>query len=323
MEGTKILNIENLAISFQVNSQKAIPVVNNVSFSIYKGETVGIVGESGCGKSLTCASILGILPDNARSTTSKFTFLNFQGAEAINRLRGEKINMVFQNALSALNPCMTIEHHFLEYLSTHTKLTKSQMRLKTEEILKKVGISEAAARMKAYPHEMSGGMCQRVMIALAIISKPELLIADEPTTALDVSIQSQIIFLLKELQTEFKMSLIFVSHNLSLISQICDRIIVMYAGEIVEMGHTMSIIENPKHPYTKGLIDSLPEKQETHTLGKLPTISGIVPDLKNRPNGCIFHNRCKYVQERCKNEHPIETFKNGESVRCFYPLESI
>ncbi len=319
----KILDIKNLSISFHASKHKTTRVVNGVSFAVYKGETIGIVGESGCGKSLTCASLLGLLPDTAKAEAESFTFLNVNNRTEIDRLRGTKINMIFQNALSALNPCMTIEQHFFEYLGTHTKLTKVEMRQQTQAILQKVGISETLNRMKSYPHEMSGGMCQRIMIALAIISRPELLIADEPTTALDVSIQSQIIFLLKALQAEYKMSLIFVSHNLSLISQICDRIIVMYAGEIVEMGATQTIISKPKHPYTKGLLDSLPEKQDAATLGKLPTIAGIVPDFKNRPSGCIFHNRCSYVQDRCKSEHPQETFSDGKSVRCFFPLGGV
>ena len=313
------LEVENLNITF--NTRRGdLNAIRNLSFHLAKGESLGIAGESGCGKSITSKTLLGLLPLQAKMTASK---MNYDGISLLSanekkwqEVRGKKIAMIFQNPMTALNPSFTVEYQMMETLMTSGLYTKKQAKEETLRLLNQVGIPDAKSRLNVYPHQLSGGMCQRIMIAMSISLKPDLLIADEPTTALDVTIQAQILALLKKLQEEEKMSLILITHDLGVVSHMTDKLMVMYAGEKIEYGKTSDIIKNPRHPYTHGLLKSLPANH--HINEKLYTIEGRVPDLVNRAQGCQFAPRCAYAQQECL-QSPL-VFKEP-NLSCLYPLE--
>tara|TARA_R110002072_G_scaffold534_8_gene4253 strand:- start:5588 stop:6568 length:981 start_codon:yes stop_codon:yes gene_type:complete len=319
-----ILKVENLNISFET-SKGILGAIRNLSFELELGETLGVVGESGCGKSITNLALMGLLPDTAIVKADKIDFegkdLTMMNEKKWQDIRGSEIAMIFQDPMSALNPSFTVGFQIDETLKVHfPNMNKQQRYARSIELLNQVGIPAPEERIKSYAHELSGGMSQRVMIAMAIACDPKLLIADEPTTALDVTIQDQILKLLKDIQKEKNMAMILVTHDLGVVAQNSDRIQVMYAGEVIETGTAKQVIHEPQHPYTQGLIASLPGKSKTSFRQPLPSIEGMVPDLTRRPSGCQFHPRCKYSQEDCINNHPlIEKVKN-HNVRCHFPL---
>ena len=324
-----MLEVENLTIEFETLRGRIRPV-DRVSFKLSRSETLGFLGESGCGKSLTSLAIMGLLPPNATLKADKLLFDGIDlldiSDEEFRRLRGKRMSMIFQNPMTSLNPSFTIEFQIDEVLKTHNVknkkgevLDKKQRREKILELLTLVGIPDPELRLKAFPHQLSGGMSQRVMIAMGVAAGPELLIADEPTTALDVTIQSQIISLLKKIQEEYKMGLIIITHDISLASEVADRIQVMYAGHIVESGLRHQLLFNPSHPYTVGLLKSLPGYQQD-TDKRLNSIKGSVPDLVNRPGGCQFHPRCEYAKEICASKNPPDTVENNRLVKCYFPI---
>jgi len=317
-----LLEVKDLQTTFFT---KAGPVraVDGVSYFISKGETVGIVGESGCGKSVASFSILRLLDPPGKVTQGEVIFegtdLLKLSEEKMRGLRGKKIAMIFQEPMTALNPVLTIGRQITEQIFAHEHVTMREGYHRAVELLKKVGIPSPEKRIDQYPHQLSGGMRQRAMIAMAISCSPKLLIADEPTTALDVTIQAQIVDLLLKLQKENHMAMQFITHDLGLISEVADRIVVMYAGKIVEEADVKTIFQNPKHPYTVGLLESIPSLDKE--VGKLKTIPGTVPSLLDLPKGCRFQNRCPNCIERCRIEEPgLEEVKEGHRMACWNPM---
>jgi len=320
-----LLEINKLNISFDT-LRGDLPAIKDLDLFINAGETLGIVGESGCGKSITSLATMGLLPPTATVTAEK---LAFEGKELLTasekemrRLRGGDMAMIFQDPMTSLNPSFTVGFQLTETLKVHQGGSKKENWDKAIELLRQVGIPAPETRINAYPHQLSGGMCQRVMIAIAIACRPKLLIADEPTTALDVTIQAQILSLLQELQKEYQMGLILITHDIGVVAQMADRIMVMYAGQCVESGATKDVISKPRHPYTEGLLASLPGAQESKNKTHLSSIPGMVPDLINRPNGCQFHPRCNYADENCKTKNPDYEQKGERFIRCFNEVNS-
>ncbi|OUR96670.1 peptide ABC transporter ATP-binding protein [Halobacteriovorax marinus] len=318
-----LLEIDKLNLKFKT-SKGIIHAIRDLSFNISPGETLGIVGESGCGKSITNLAIMGLLPDTAILEAET---LKFEGRDLLSlkekewqKLRGGDIAMIFQDPMTALNPCFTVGYQIEETLALHRKdLTKSQRTEFAIDLLDQVGIPAPKERSLSYAHELSGGMSQRVMIAQAIACNPKLLIADEPTTALDVTIQDQILKLLKTIQEKNKMAMILVTHDLGVVAENADRIQVMYAGEVIETGPSKEIINHAHHPYTQGLLNSLPGKSNAGFRTPLPSIAGMVPDLRARPHGCQFNPRCLYVEDDCKERMPhLSNGKHG--VSCYHPI---
>ena len=316
-----VLEVKNLSTSFQTDGGKIV-VLDNVNFSIEKGKTLGLVGESGCGKSVTSLSIMRLLPhpigkvENGEILFEGENLLD-QSIEKMHHIRGNKIAMIFQEPLTALNPVQRIGKQLAEVYELHQPdLSKSEIRSKSIEMLEKVGIPAPEKRVDEYPHQLSGGMRQRVVIAIALACEPDLLIADEPTTALDVTIQAQILNLMKDLQKEMGMSILFITHDLGVIAQLCDEVAVMYAGRVVEEASVFDLFKNPVHPYTKSLLESIP-KMDTTSKSLLNTIEGNVPDIYNLPSGCRFHPRCEFAQDICKKEVPkIEKYNDDHLVAC-------
>lgn len=324
-----LLSVRNLSVNFST-SHGVVKALRNVSFDLKAGESLGFVGESGSGKSVTSLAIFDLLASNAIVESGEILFETRKGPRDIFKmteaekldLRGAEISMIFQDPMSSLNPCFTVEDQIGEVLRVHQGLAKSQLRSRTVELLQQVGIPDPQSRLKNYPHELSGGMSQRVMIAMAIACNPKLLIADEPTTALDVTIQKQILSLLQNLRREKQMALILVSHDLGVIAQNTDHLLVMYAGEIVEEGKSSEVIKKPVHPYTEGLLKCLPGMYSHEGRQfRLPTIPGIVPNLANRPQGCQLSPRCAYKQPDCEaGRIPFEPISNERRARCIHPL---
>jgi peptide/nickel transport system ATP-binding protein len=303
-------------VSFRLARAK-YKALENITFSIYPNEVVGIVGESGCGKSLTAQAILGILPENAVVEKGEMGFkqLNLRELRDTDwrKIRGKSISMIFQEPMTALNPLVKVGKQISEVLNVHTSYSKVEMKKRTLEMMKKVGLPRAEALYKAYPHELSGGMQQRVVIAIALIAEPDLIIADEPTTALDVTIQAQILALFRKIKNERKSSMIFISHDWGVIRNICDRVLVMYAGHIVEEGTVSGILKNPKHPYTQALIQSIPDHQKRGM--ELFAIPGKVPSLPDRKIAvCPFVDRCSYRMEACNMGVPKTVRIEGAHV---------
>ncbi len=314
-----VLTVENLVTSFKIAGRE-VNAVDHCSFSVQKGKTLGIVGESGCGKSVTSLSIMRLIPTPPGQIKSgKIVFENKNLIEISEKemrsIRGNKISMIFQEPMTSLNPVYTIGNQIAEVFLLHKKVTKKEARELSIEMLRQVRIPSPEKRIDDYPHQLSGGMRQRVMIAIALACKPTLLIADEPTTALDVTIQAQILALMNNLQQENGMSTILITHDLGVVAETCDDVVVMYAGKIVEKASTKEIFTNPKHPYTIGLLNSIPrlgEKKE-----RLNTIPGIVPSLAKLPKGCRFQDRCSLASDECKNSEPIlKEVSNGKFVAC-------
>jgi oligopeptide transport system ATP-binding protein len=300
-----ILQVEHLETQFSTNDG-SVRAVNDVSFSVLPGESVGVVGESGSGKSQLFLSIMGLLADNG----SAYGSVKLEGQELIgltpgqlNQFRGSRISMIFQDSMTSLNPYLRIERQLTEVLDIHQRISATAARRKAIEMLDRVGIPNAAERIDLYPHEFSGGMRQRVMIAMALLCEPAILIADEPTTALDVTIQAQIIDILADIQSRRNTTIVTITHDLGVVAALCDRVMVMYAGCIVEMGRVEEIFYDPKHPYTQGLLKSMPRLDE-EVQQLLPTIAGQPPNMQNLPGGCAFCERCDQAEQRCKTQSP-------------------
>ncbi|TPF18405.1 ABC transporter ATP-binding protein [Priestia megaterium] len=320
-----LLAISDLHTSFYKAGSK-LDAIRGVNLRVEKGEILGIVGESGSGKSILMKSILGIIPTNAKVEKGEI-ILNGHHLEnltdkEIRNIRGKEIAMIFQDSMTALNPLKKIGSHISELLIRIKGLTKKEAKNKTIDLLTAVGISSPEKRVNQYPHEFSGGMRQRVLIAMALACEPKLLIADEPTTALDVTIQAQILQLLKKVQMESDMSIVLITHDLGVVASLCDRVVVMYAGKIMEEGLTNEIFNSPQHPYTKALLDSIPKVSTTDQRRKLKSIQGSAPSLTDLPKGCPFSPRCNKSIDRCFTELPsYYTFSPTQKSMCLLSEE--
>lgn len=320
-----LLQVENLSIRFD-GAPKNVNVVDDVSFSIAKGKTLCLVGESGCGKSVTALALMGLLPTPPARIVGGAAY--FEGKDLLSLpehkradMRGNQTAMIFQEPMTSLNPAFTVGDQIMEGILRHRQVSKAEAKERALEMLRRVRIPAPEKRMKAYPHEMSGGMRQRVMIAMALANEPQLLIADEPTTALDVTIQAQIISLVRRLQEESGMAMVLITHDLGVVAEIADHVAVMYAGRVVETGTVEEIFEDPQHPYTIGLMGSVPSLGRRQ--GRLATIRGTVPPAELMPKGCRFTPRCPFADNRCANEPPpLVELTPGHKARCWYaPLE--
>ena len=321
----KVLQVKDLNLWFDGDFSSP-QILNNVSFDIYKGETLGIAGESGCGKTVTSLSVLRLLKSPPARLEGA---IEFQGqnllelpAKQMQKIRGNKIAMIFQEPMTSLNPFFKIGYQLGEVFKLHQKLDKKQSREKAIEMLRAVNIPLPEKRVDEYPFQLSGGMRQRVMIAMALSCHPELLIADEPTTALDVTIQAQVLDLMRNLQKELGTAIMFITHDLGVIREVCDRVIIMYCGEIVETAKVEELFQNPMHPYTNGLLSTLPKYG---VKDKLPTIPGMVPPAGKFPTGCVFSPRCEHACEKCIHCKPeLYDVGDGHQVRCFrYQKEEV
>ena len=322
---SELLDIQNLNVRF-VNGPKEVEVISDLSLSLGRRETLGIVGESGSGKSVTSLSVMRLLPGASARVSGRILFDGTDLLELPERemqdIRGNKIAMIFQEPMTSLNPIHPVGKQIAESVMLHSKAKKKEAMARALELLELCGIPDAPQRMKAYPHQLSGGMRQRVMIAIALACDPELLIADEPTTALDVTIQAQILELMKSVKKDRDMSIIMITHDLGIVYDFCDRVVVMYTGEVVEAAPVKRLFADPLHPYTEGLIGALPRLG--HPTDHLEAIEGMVPDVGEMPQGCHFHPRCKYAANRCRGERPPLTIcPDGRQVRCFRVQEKL
>jgi oligopeptide/dipeptide ABC transporter ATP-binding protein len=321
MAGDTILEVRNLRTYFSTDDG-IVKAVDGVSFALAKGETLGIVGESGCGKSVTSLSVMRLIPSPPGRIMSGDVLLDGASVlemdqHALRALRGARISMIFQDPMTCLNPFLRVSTQLVETLRLHQKLRRREAKDKAVEMLRMVGIPKPERRIDDYPHQFSGGMRQRVMIAMALSCNPEILIADEPTTALDVTIQAQILEIIKELSRKLGTAVILITHDLGVVSGMCDRINVMYAGRVVERGATDVIFGDPKHPYTRGLIKSVPRLDKV-TGERLFSIPGTPPSLINMPECCPFHPRCEHAMEACRKQYPPATdFGSGHSAHCW------
>jgi len=317
---SEVLQVQNLRTHFRTRDGM-FTAVDGVSFSVKAGHTLGIVGESGCGKSVTSLSIMRLLPTRIGEIMPGSSIL-LNGEELVGKsnremckIRGNKIAMIFQDSMTSLNPVLRIEKQLVETLRTHRHMSKSEAHERATELLTQVGIPNPQARMRNYPHQLSGGMRQRVMIAMALSCAPDVLIADEPTTALDVTIQAQIMELMTELKHEVNTGIIMITHDMGVVAEIADDVVVMYAGQIVEQADVKSIFKNPKHPYTQGLLASIPRVDMKSE--KLYVIEGMLPSPSNLPKGCKFSARCPQAIEICHVQAPQLIEVQGNKVRCF------
>ncbi|BAK78170.1 oligopeptide/dipeptide ABC transporter, ATP-binding protein [Pseudogulbenkiania sp. NH8B] len=316
-----LLQIKNLSVEFG-SDKNPFRAVEGLDLTVDQGEIVGIVGESGSGKSVTMMAMMGLLEGQGRIVADQLQFdgknLLTISARARRKIVGKDISMIFQDPMTALNPSFTVGYQIMEVLKLHQGLRGAALKARALELMEMVEIPAAASRLSAYPHQLSGGMSQRVAIAMAIACNPKLLIADEPTTALDVTIQAQIMELLVSLQQSQNMALILITHDLAVVAEVAQRLAVMYAGQVAEMGQVPDIFRHPSHPYTEALLKSIPE----HSKGahRLSTLPGIVPGQYDRPSGCLLSPRCPYVQERCRVERPALTPLPQGAVRCHFPL---
>ncbi|MBU2699004.1 oligopeptide transport system ATP-binding protein [Sporomusaceae bacterium BoRhaA] len=316
-----ILEVQDLAVTFNTYAGE-VRAVQQVSFAVHPGEAIGIVGESGCGKSVTAHSIMGLIPHPPGQVVGGKILFNSTdllelSEQAMIKIRGNEIGMIFQDPMTSLNPVLTVGKQITESLKLHKRMTSGQAMAKAVDLLQVVGIPAAEKRLKDYPHHFSGGMRQRVMIAMALACNPKLLIADEPTTALDVTIQAQILDLIKDLKQQFNTAVIMISHDLGVIASLCNRVIVMYAGKVAEAGSVYDVFHNPQHPYTWGLLKSLP-RLDADQKASLSVIDGQPPDLLQPPNGCPFHPRCPHAMKVCTECYPDTTQLNDEhSVKCW------
>jgi peptide/nickel transport system ATP-binding protein len=313
-----MLSVENLHVFFRATDGKRLPAVRDVSFSLPPGEVLGLVGESGSGKSVTSLAIMRLLPPQA-TVEGRITFQGEQlltaPEEKVRSLRGAQISMIFQEPMTALNPVMRVGDQVAEAVLAHEKVSKHEAGRRAIDALNNVAIADAERRSRDFPHQLSGGMRQRVMIAMAIVNRPRLLIADEPTTALDVTIQAQILELMKTIKRTFGTSILLITHNLGVIAEMADRVAVMYAGNIVEYTDAQTLFEQPKHPYTVGLLHCYPEVDGPRK--PLEAIEGVVPDLINPPHGCRFHPRCQQAMPLCREREPqLQPVADGHLVSC-------
>ncbi len=316
-----LLEVENLRVEF--GSQAApFKAVDGLSFTLSAGEVVGVVGESGSGKSLTALALMGLIDEPGRVSAQR---LRFDGRDLLTmpikerrQLLGKDIAMIFQDPMTSLNPCFTVAFQLMETLKIHEGGSKRTLRARSLELLRAVEIPDPERRLDAYPHQLSGGMSQRVMVAMAIACNPRLLIADEPTTALDVTIQAQMLALLLRLQRQRGMALLLITHDLGVLAEVAQRVLVMYAGQLVETAPVPQVFDAPRHPYTEALLSSLPE----HNIGKrrLTSMGGVMPGANDRPAACLLAPRCPYVQTRCRSERPPLAGEASSQARCFFPL---
>ncbi|TMH09987.1 MAG: ATP-binding cassette domain-containing protein [Betaproteobacteria bacterium] len=317
-----LLEVENLSVEFGAEAAP-FKAVDGVSLRIDAGEVVGVVGESGSGKSVTALALMGLVEAPGRVKAQR---LSFDGRDVLTMpererraMLGSDIAMIFQDPMTSLNPCFTVDYQLTETLRIHEGGSRRALRARALELLRAVEIPDAERRLDAFPHQLSGGMCQRVMVAMAIACNPRLLIADEPTTALDVTIQAQMLALLLKLQRERGMGLMLITHDLGVVAEVAQRVLVMYAGQVVETAHVPDIFIAPRHPYTEALLSALPE----HNIGKrrLHSMPGVVPGAYDRPRGCLLSPRCPYVQDKCRAERPGLYGLEGAKARCFFPLD--
>jgi oligopeptide/dipeptide ABC transporter ATP-binding protein len=321
-----LLRVQDLKVQF-ATSGGTVNAVDGVSFDVERGEIVGIVGESGSGKTMTALSMLRLVPDPGRITGGRILYgekdVLQMSDEEIREFRGKDVAMIFQDPMTSLNPVLRVGFQIEEAMAAHERFTRKQAHERVVPMLQRVRIPAAAERARDYPHQFSGGMRQRAMIAMGISNEPSLLIADEPTTALDVTVQASIIELLRDLSNELRVSVILITHNMALIASLCQRVIVMYAGRIVEEGPTRSIFKNPQHPYTWSLLRSIPRIDEkTHE--KLISIRGMPPDLSKAPPGCKFHPRCRFRVDRCLTEEPpLADVDPGQQARCWVLMKNV
>jgi len=318
-----LLEIDGLVTEFATEHGR-VRAVDGVSFAVPKGKTVGVVGESGCGKSVTALSIMRLVADPPGKIAGGRVVLDGTDLLALperemRARRGKSLSMIFQEPMTSLNPVFTVGEQVAEAVRVHEKASRAAARARAVEMFRLVGIPAPEERVRAYPHQLSGGMRQRVMIAMALACRPKLLIADEPTTALDVTIQAQILELLGRLQRELDMAVLLITHDLGVVAETCDEVVVMYAGRIVEAAPTAALLAAPRHPYTAGLLASVPRLDDSGD--RLNEIPGMVPPLHARPPGCKFQDRCPRVQDRCRAEEPpLEPLAPGHLVRCFFPV---
>ena len=314
-----LLDVKNLETEFKVK-RGTVKAVNGVSFQVDKGEILAVVGESGSGKSVTSLSIMGLIRDPGRVSGGEILFngedLLKKNHKEMEKIRGDRISMIFQEPMTSLNPVYRIKDQIMENILTHEKVSKEEAYKRAVKMLELVGIPDPEKRAHDYPHQMSGGMRQRVMIAMALSCHPELLIADEPTTALDVTIQAQILDLINRLRNELGMAVLLITHDLGVVAETADRVVVMYCGRVVEQASVMQLFTKPLHPHTRGLMDSIPRLDEDRE--RLYMIKGIVPDPTNLPKGCPFADRCDHCMDKCREHMPklVET-EEGRQVRCF------
>lgn len=324
-DDTRLLSVEGLNVQIPVLDATLWPV-RNVSLDVGRGETVAVVGESGCGKSLTSLAIMGLLPRHAKMQ-SRGLHLNDESlahasARRLRQLRGDRIAMIFQDPMTALDPCYRIGEQMCEILRQHRRISRSDAMARARELLDKVGIPAPKERLRQYPHQLSGGLRQRVMIAMALLCEPELIIADEPTTALDATIQAQILRLLRDIQRETRIGLLLITHDLGVVAGMADRIVVMYGGEVVEVGTCDQVLAKPLHPYTEGLISSIPVPGETEQGERLGYIPGVVPRQVGALEACGFVDRCPYAASACR-AGPVAMRDAGEGrdIRCILPAD--
>jgi len=313
-----LLEVRDLTVSFDT-PDGVVHAVNGLSFDLDPGQTLGIVGESGSGKTQTAMAMMGLLSENGRATGS----VKFRGQQLLglslgemSRIRGSKISMIFQDPISSLNPYLSIGEQLIEVLTHHRNLKRREARTRATEMLLQVGISEPEQRMRQFSHQLSGGMCQRIMIAMGLLCQPDLLIADEPTTALDVTVQSQINSLMGELSEQSSTAILLITHDLGVVAGLCDKVLVMYAGEVMEMAPVDELFADPAHPYTLGLLNSVPRLDREHS-GILRAIRGNPPDLVDLPPGCPFRERCDFAFEACIEHAPLEAIGEERYKRCF------
>jgi oligopeptide/dipeptide ABC transporter ATP-binding protein len=318
-----LLEVKDLEVAFleeDPSEKKEVTRLDKVSFCVYPGEILCLVGESGSGKSVTALSIMGLLGKGGKITKGEIIFkgesLPALSEKDLDKVRGSQMTMIFQDALTSLNPVFTIGNQLMESMIAHLKISKKEARIRAEELLAKVGLPDPASVMKKYPHTLSGGMRQRVMIAMALTCNPSLLIADEPTTALDVTIQAQIMELLRKLNRELNMSIILITHDMGLVAEMADRVLVMYAGQIVEEAEVSKLFSKPQHPYTSALLQSIPSIRYDKNHELIP-IKGTVPEEYENIKGCRFANRCPYAKKECDNEQILIEVEPGHFKRCW------
>ena len=316
----RVLTVEDLRVSLPVPAG-TLRAVQGVSFHVDRGETLCIVGESGCGKSLTALAIMGLLPTRAERAAARLELegrsLTDLPERVMSDIRGNRMAMIFQEPMTSLNPAYSIGDQLAEALRRHRRASQRVARARAVELLNRVGITAAESRLKQYPHQLSGGLRQRVMIAMALMCQPALILADEPTTALDVTIQAQILHLLARLQREFAMGLILITHDLGIVARIATRVVVMYAGQVVEAGSAAAVFSAPRHPYTRGLMACIPVPGRTRRGAPLGTIPGLVPSLVGEIGGCHFAQRCPHTIDACRAAPvPLETVAEGQEARC-------
>jgi peptide/nickel transport system ATP-binding protein len=315
-----VLDVEGLSVDIATPAGP-LRAVRNVSFTVARGETLCIVGESGCGKSITSLAMMSLLPQAATRRAQRLALLGEDLLKAspkrVNALRGNRMAMIFQEPMTALNPAYTIGNQLIEVYRQHKGGTESEARARAVELLGKVGIASAAERLGQYPHQLSGGLRQRVMIAMALMCGPDLLIADEPSTALDVTIQAQILRLLADLQKDLGIAMVLITHDLGVVARIAHRVAVMYAGEVVEQGVAADVFTSPRHPYTRGLLSCIPVPGRTERGGRLGTIAGVVPSLVGEVAGCSFRDRCGYARPECAGSIPVQV-QREHGWRCIH-----